>query len=229
MDDIWVTAVEAEAQLVVPETQGLDMDVRYLVKPVGSPYSAVMVLSSYPTKDPRSTVHVEYGTVDDLWKISMFLLYAKLGLHKANSRSTGVFHLDIFPRRLDRKQMLYADDVLATIPKVLWQYWANYADQLLAASSARIIIVAGHSACKHYQGNLTENNVEHQVFWIPGFRRHIFEIPAARIERNEEAKSLASRWEHLRQKVTYVDWLFIQTQLRNMLHSESAWLTLPLP
>jgi hypothetical protein len=66
MDDIWVTAVEAEARLVVPETQGLDMDVRYLVKPVGSPYSAVMVLSSYPTKDPRSIVHVEYGTVDDL-------------------------------------------------------------------------------------------------------------------------------------------------------------------
>jgi hypothetical protein len=75
----------------------------FLVKPVGSLQSVFMILSSYSARDERSTVNLEYGTVDDLSNVSILQLYAKLSLHKATVRPTGPLHVDVFPRRLDRK------------------------------------------------------------------------------------------------------------------------------
>jgi hypothetical protein len=58
------------------------MDKCLLVKLFGSSGAPILILSSYPTKSERSTVHMNYSTVNDTSDICVFDLYAKLGLHK---------------------------------------------------------------------------------------------------------------------------------------------------
>jgi hypothetical protein len=179
MDDLWRKAVEEEARLAVPEVDGLDMDVKYLVKPAGSLSSTLMVLGSYPTMDPHSTVLLEYSTTDDLSNVSMFMLYAKLGLHKANVQKSGVLHVDLFPRRIDRKQIHGNDCMMSSISKVLRRFWEQQTDRLLAASSSCVLIVCGHLASERYQDYLSQSKMKHEIVWVTGARRHITKIFAA--------------------------------------------------
>jgi hypothetical protein len=145
-----------------------------------------MILSSYPTRDERSTVNLEYGTVDDLSNVSIFQLYAKLGLHKATIRPTGPLHVDVFPRRLDRKILPGRSGVMVNIPEVLKDFWAAHADQYLYNTSARVIIVCGHQARKHYTKFLSKNRIRHDILWVTRIHRATTELLAAWVELDDD-------------------------------------------
>lgn len=86
MDAFWQEAVDGEARVsqnLLDLPDGLDMRPDWLVKPFGDFTDPLLVLSSYPTADPRSSVHLSYGMTNDLSNRSMAWLYAKLGFHVA--------------------------------------------------------------------------------------------------------------------------------------------------
>ena len=102
MDAHWGQAIDAEKALdpvqdPTDDLAWLDMSERLLVKPSGSPDDSLMVLSSYPTADVNSTVHLPYGTIDDMSNPSIWLLYSKMGFHVADIREHSMFHVDVFP------------------------------------------------------------------------------------------------------------------------------------
>jgi hypothetical protein len=117
MDTLWNQGVDEEALLELgPLPHGLTMEWQHLVKPIGSLQAPIVVLSSYPTKDPKSTTNVDFSTVDDMSNVCMFGLYANLGYHKATIRQIELLHIDCFPRCLDRKAFLSSPSVMTKIP-----------------------------------------------------------------------------------------------------------------
>lgn len=101
MDLLWNEAVAVEQRLFdnsIEVPAGLSTQPEYLVKPFGLFSHPLMIISSYPTVDENSSVHLRYGTVNDLSNTSMARLYAKTGYHKVQERKVGMFHIDIFPR-----------------------------------------------------------------------------------------------------------------------------------
>ena len=125
-----------ERMLDLPELQpGLTMEEEFLVKLFGSFHDPLLVLSSYPPKDPKSTVHLSYGTTNDLSNISMFFLYTKLGFNNATMRSSGMLHVDVFSRRTDRMVTIGSGiPVIQKMPQVLREFWAEWAFLCLARS-----------------------------------------------------------------------------------------------
>lgn len=125
LDGLWEQAVHGEKNVMPTSPPSwLNTNPSRLCKPFGSLEDRMMWLSSYPTEGHFSTVHHNYGVQNDLSNISMFTLYAKFGLHVANQRPDGVFHHNIFPRRLDRKKMDTGTEsrVLQEVPKPLANY-----------------------------------------------------------------------------------------------------------
>jgi len=108
VDALWAEASHDECRVALSSvpTTGLDMRPDYLVKPFGSPEDPLMVMSSYPTSDPTSSLHMSYSTINDMSNQSIAVLLIKLGYNVANVRTTGVFMVDLFSRRLDRKRMI---------------------------------------------------------------------------------------------------------------------------
>lgn len=118
MDTLWHEGVDGETKVValgLSLPQGLDMWPSNLVKPFGSLSDPLLVLVSYPTAHPTSTVHFEYGMTNDLSSSLMSRLYTKLGYHVADYRKTGMLHVDIFPRRLDRNVFQGDKDAILTL------------------------------------------------------------------------------------------------------------------
>ncbi len=164
MDTFWLEAVRGERDVSLGTTfpQGLTIEEELLVKPFGSFEDLLLVISSYPTKDPLRTVHHRYGMMNDLSNICMWTIYAKLGFHKLEQPS-GILHVDVFPRRIDRKQFLFGDGhVVHRIPANLRNYWNTHASNMISRSSARIGIVLGHSAAASYQKHLERKNFRYQ-------------------------------------------------------------------
>ncbi|KAI4928326.1 uncharacterized protein J4E92_005811 [Alternaria infectoria] len=155
MDGYWGQATDAEKALHPPDHQvdstddfaWLDISERLLVKPCGSPNDSLMVLSSYPTADVNSTVHLAYGTNDDMSNQSMWLLYSKIGFHVADIREHSMFHVDVFPWRLNRKTVPEGDSslsLLRQLPADLREYWATAAQAFIRISESRILLVVGN-------------------------------------------------------------------------------------
>ncbi|KAJ8112197.1 hypothetical protein OPT61_g5384 [Boeremia exigua] len=141
MDIVWQEAVVAEQAMGISTdvTLGLDMRPEYLMKPFGGPEDPLLVVFSYPTADPTITVHLNYAVSNDLSNQSMGRLYTKLGFHKADIRTTGMFHVDIFPRRLDWKKINGNDSsVLLKMPKPLCSYWKAFAFKCFNQLAARV-------------------------------------------------------------------------------------------
>ena len=116
----------------------------------------------------------------------MFPLYAKLGFHKATVRSSGMFHIAIFPRRLDRKVIPGASacggSCLRKMPRELREYWEDHAFHCISRSKARVAIVPGHSAARVYQVSLAHRGVHYTTVWISGAQRYKDELPCAWFE-----------------------------------------------
>ncbi len=164
MDAFWLEAVRGERDVSLGTTfpQGLIIEEELLVKPFGSFKDLLLFISSYPTKDSLSTVHHRYGMMNDLSNICMWRIYAKLGFQKLG-RPSGILHVDVFPRRIDRKQSLFGNGhVLHQIPANLRKYWNTHASNMISCSSARIGIVLGHSAAASYQMHLERKNIRYQ-------------------------------------------------------------------
>jgi hypothetical protein len=178
MDEIWQQAVNGEAQLHLGSLpQGISMHPRYLVKPVGSLQAPVAVLCSYPTLDANSAVQLDFATIDDISNQSSFTLYCKLGYNKLNIQATELLHLDVFPRRLNRKQIFGpATSVLSKVPQALTQYWESHTDMLLKMAAAPVAIVAGHTALQYYEKYLRRNEVRHETIWLTGVKGSDSEI-----------------------------------------------------
>jgi hypothetical protein len=186
MDDLWRQAVAGEQRLfatdmAVPE--GLSTEPEHLVKPFGSLTDELLVISSYPTADPASSVHLKFATTNDLSNWSMARLYAKLGYHNIQERKTGMMHIDHFPRRLDRKKMLGRESsVLSNMPKLLALYWSTWAKRCIQMSRATVVVVSGHSATKLYLAYLKERSATHHIIWAHGEQRTRCEMPIAVLE-----------------------------------------------
>ncbi|CAO2656299.1 Nn.00g051020.m01.CDS01 [Neocucurbitaria sp. VM-36] len=197
MDSLWQEGVDGEQKVValgLAIPQGLDMRPAYLVKPFGSFDDPLLVLSSYPTADPASTVHLDYGIANDLSNSSMSRLYTKLGFHVAGYRTTGMLHVDIFPRRLDRKVILGNDYlVLTRVPKALLRIWEQFTFKCLDRSGARVSIVSGHAAACAYQMYLEERSIPHDLLWLYECQRSRHELPCGCIEWNDDGKTTIRR------------------------------------
>jgi hypothetical protein len=139
IDHHWAEMVENEPAIKDPPT-GLDMRESLLVKPFGSMEAPLTFLSSYPTKHPGSTVHMDDATVNDLSNICMFYLYTKLGFHRVNLRASSMLHLDLFPRRLDRVKM-GSGLLLRIVGSVLRKYCEHAEMNLLAQSKALLLLL----------------------------------------------------------------------------------------
>ncbi|KAI4680921.1 uncharacterized protein J4E88_005425 [Alternaria novae-zelandiae] len=190
MDGYWGQATDAEKALHPPDHQvdstddfaWLDMSGRLLVKPCGSPNDSLMVLSSYPTADVNLTVHLAYGTIDDMSNPSMWLLYSKMGFHVADIREHSMFHVDVFPQRIDRKTVPGGEATLfraGTLPTQLRRHWQEYAFKIISCSEAKVLLVVGGIAAKAYMTYIQENEIEHTVLWTFGKKRFEQEIPLA--------------------------------------------------
>ncbi len=163
MDQMWDEAVSAEQELMQDDNlktkrDGLSYQREYLVKPLGGPDDPLLVISSYPTSDPATSVHLEYGTTNDMSNPCMARLYTKLGLHQAELRSTGLFHVDIFPRRLNRKKIAGNNgSILGRVPVELLRFRKEFSFQCIKMSCARIALIFGHSANTAYQSFLKKH------------------------------------------------------------------------
>jgi len=159
---------------------GVDTRPEYLVKPFGSLKDPLMMISSYPTADEKSTVHLEYATVNDLSNIGMSQLYVKAGYHDVQTRKTGMLHMVIFPRRLDRKKVLSSSaGVLNNMPRVLRILWQTFAVHCIQLSKAVVVCVSGHSANQLYRAWLKEQNIAHNIIWAFGIKRTEHKLPIA--------------------------------------------------
>jgi hypothetical protein len=106
-----------------------------------------MVLSPYPTADPDSTIHPNFATVNDMSNSSIARLLVKLSFRVANFRTTGVCMVEVFSRRLDCKTMLgNSDRVLYQAPKLLRQFWMDFAFSCLDLSTAWVLLLVGGTA-----------------------------------------------------------------------------------
>jgi hypothetical protein len=157
---------------------------------------SLKILSSYATKDPFSSIHQSYGTSDDLSDMSMFYLYSKLDYHNSTLRNSGVLHVDVFPRRIDQKKIVGGDAARkspqAMLPKVLTEYWVQFACDCLNKSRAKIILVTDNSALKVYLRDLKRRSIEHTSVWACGQMRDLVEMLIA-IKEHAPGSSAISR------------------------------------
>ena len=186
MDTHWGQATDAEKALDPPDQDStddfawLDMSERLLFKSSGSADDSLMVLSSYPTADVNSTVHLAYGTNDDMSSQSMWLLYSKMGFHVADIREHSMFHVDVIPRRLDRKTLPGGDSSLSLLRQLsagLREYWATAAQAFIRMSKSKILLVVGTVAARANMIYIKENDIEHKVLWTFGKKLFEQEIP----------------------------------------------------
>ncbi|KAI4655622.1 hypothetical protein J4E93_000336 [Alternaria ventricosa] len=185
VDALWAEVTRDECRVPLPSTPttGLDMRPDYLVKPFGSPEDPLMVISSYPTSDPTSSLHMSYSTVNDMSNQSIAVLLIKLGYNVANVRTTGVFMVDFFPRRLDRKRLTgNSEKPLDSVPSQLRHYWQTHAFICLDKSTARVLLVVGGIAFRDYCQYLKERGRTAKVLYLSGTERYKGELPGAMLE-----------------------------------------------
>ncbi|KAF2033370.1 hypothetical protein EK21DRAFT_86472 [Setomelanomma holmii] len=184
MDELWDAAVKREQELDLgPLPNGLRLEGESLVKPFNTFQDPLMVMGSYPTKDPSSSVHLSFGMVNDVSNISMFMLYAKLGFHTLGVHRTGMLHTDVFPHRLDRKAFpgasMGGQQTTTKLPLALRRYWETFAFECFSRASSRVGITTGHTATTVYQRNLEYCRISHERIWVDGHQRYRQELPVA--------------------------------------------------
>ena len=165
MDRWFLDAVEQAPHIEDPPLW-LDQRAANHVKPAGPSEANILILSSYPTQDPTSTAHLQYGVVDDVSNISISELLHKLDYVKPASieRQPVIQIVDIFPIRLDRKTMLnnlgiQTEYPLEFVPSVLTDYWYAKARELISLSTARVVLVVGRFPQALYDQYLELNNI----------------------------------------------------------------------
>jgi hypothetical protein len=144
VNSIWEQAVAAEKalDLDLPLPSWLNMEDSNLCKYCGSLDDTMLLYSSYATAKKGSSVHLEFGTVDDLSNTSMLAIYAKLGFHVANIRKHGLLHVDMMPRRLNRDIIpstgREAQNLFRMLPLELLALWQDTANEVISRSSAKV-------------------------------------------------------------------------------------------
>ncbi|KAI4664851.1 uncharacterized protein J4E79_003149 [Alternaria viburni] len=152
MDFAWGQAVEGEHAIELPDTMDnwIDMSESNLVKPTGSLRDTLLIVSSYPTARVGSTVHRSYGTTMDMFNVSLFMLYAKLGHNVSSIRHHGALHLNLYPRRINRKLVPTGQGVLEKLPAQLREYWTSFAHELEDKSQSKLALLVSPQALPPY-------------------------------------------------------------------------------
>ena len=122
-----------------------------LLQPFESFDALIMINSSYATADPKSIVHMKYGTANDLTNTSIFPLYAKFAYHRADLQSSEMLHIDMFAPRFDRIRILLIQGSLLSTPRELRDYWGKSAMDAYARSKAFIVLNLGAHAGRPYE------------------------------------------------------------------------------
>ncbi|KAI4674912.1 hypothetical protein J4E81_011156, partial [Alternaria sp. BMP 2799] len=153
-------------------------------KPTGSLRDTLLIVSSYPTARVGSTVHQSYGTTMDMSNVSMFMLYAKLGHHVSSIRHHGALHLNLYPRRINRKLVPTGQGVLAKLPAQLREYWTSFAHELIDSSHSKVALLVGSAGIATYVAYLKANKIESKEMWVSGSNDHVHhkEHPSAWLE-----------------------------------------------
>lgn len=134
------------------------------VKPSGSLLDTLLIVTSYPTARMGSTVHRSYGTTIDMSNVSLFMLYAKLGHNVSSIRNHSALHLNLYPRRINRKLVPTGQGVLEKLPAQLRKYWTSFAHELMDKSHSKLALLVGSAGIATYVDYLKQNNIRHQIF-----------------------------------------------------------------
>lgn len=128
----------------------LDTTRRLHIKPFGSRQSRMLIISSYPTREEHSTVHMNFAAANDLSNQSMSHMDSKFGFDREGVYPTSVCLADHFPVRLNRNEML-SHDVFQHITRILRDYWYNRTNKFFKVSKASIVVLSGRRAQFHYK------------------------------------------------------------------------------
>jgi hypothetical protein len=122
---------------------GLDPDKRLLVKPYQTLDAPLAILSSCSTK--KTTRHKYYGVIRDISNPCISILLAKISFWDTTTQTKPVLMLDMFPRRIDRKDFSCerAEDLMKKLPRQLVEYWKYFTLDMLQRSSAKVVVVMG--------------------------------------------------------------------------------------
>lgn len=129
------------------------------VNPFGSFQAKSLINSSYPTSAPRSSLLMEYATVNNLTNMCMFKLYAKPGFYRIDLRKADILHLDIYPVRLDRNKQ-DAREPISRLPAKVRNYWETRHADRTKRSKAKIIIHVGNTTALQYQRHIQHEGLD---------------------------------------------------------------------
>ena len=104
----------------------------------------------------------------DISNESMFMLYAKLGHHVSSIRHHGALHLNLYPRRINRKLVPTGQGVLAKLPAQLREYWTSFAHELIDSSHSKVALLVGSAGIATYVAYLKANKIESKEMWVSG-------------------------------------------------------------
>lgn len=169
MDALWEQAMREEHEITetIDTPTGFEKAPSHTVKPFGSLNDSLLCISSYPTLDALSTVHLDYGIVADMSNQSIARLYTKLGLHVATMRFRGTLHVDIFPRRIDRRLVLgNHGTILYRQPPEFQQHWRHFALTCIEQYTACVALLTGHAVSQVYKQHLLDAGKHHDVIWM---------------------------------------------------------------
>ncbi|KAH3941317.1 hypothetical protein HBH98_222750 [Parastagonospora nodorum] len=153
--------------------QGLNMKPSYLVNLAGTLQAPMVILSSYPTEDPTSTLHLDYA-IDDMTNVCMLARYARLGLHKKTTK-TGILHVNIIPRRTDRKRFIgggSSGSLMRQLSERLQTHCHNASNDLLDQAADKIILVLGHTARRFYDERLSKPEKPFKQIYLAGQKHY---------------------------------------------------------
>ncbi|KAF2130275.1 hypothetical protein P153DRAFT_356070 [Dothidotthia symphoricarpi CBS 119687] len=80
-------------------------------------------------------------------------------------------HIDVYPRRLDRKKICLPGkdwDVLGYVPKENRSYWEAWAADMITKSKARIVLIAGRSTLEMYRRYILSNHIDVEEVFCAG-------------------------------------------------------------
>ena len=144
---------------------GLDMDEKYAVAPIGSLDDLTFVFTAWPNATRFSSKG--YSSINDLSCPTILTLYTKLKQVEAGERLGSMLHLDVFSRQLIRAKLNPSGgkSVLNQIPRKLRKLWSDYAKEILHQSHSRIGLLFGGRAVATYVEYLDDHrsDLEYEV------------------------------------------------------------------
>jgi hypothetical protein len=109
-----------------------------------------------------TTSYLDWATVDDTTNVCMADLYHKMGVMGFEQQRADTLHVDILPRRIDRKDILrsvglptsvplLAEPIVPMLPDDIRNHWLKAHTDALRRSTARVVLNFGKFAASKYR------------------------------------------------------------------------------